>query len=87
MLVFKILLLIPIFHLFFFYWVIFSLPYYLVFPLFIFLLNLRLRNRNTNKDSLYPRRIDYFELWLEKTLENPLDCKEIQAVHPKGNQS
>ena len=23
---------------------------------------------------------------LEKTLENPLDCKEIQSVHPKGNQ-
>ena len=24
---------------------------------------------------------------LEKTLENPLDCKEIQPVHPKGDQS
>ena len=24
---------------------------------------------------------------LEKILENPLDCKEIQPVHPKGNQS
>jgi len=24
---------------------------------------------------------------LEKTLESPLDCKEILAVHPKGNQS
>ena len=24
---------------------------------------------------------------LEKILENPLDCKEIQLVHPKGNQS
>ena len=24
---------------------------------------------------------------LEKTLETPLDCKEIQLVHPKGNQS
>ena len=24
---------------------------------------------------------------LEKTLERPLDCKEIQPVHPKGNQS
>ena len=34
------------------------------------------------------RRIDAFELWLlEKTLESPLDCKEIQPVHPKGNQS
>ena len=24
---------------------------------------------------------------LEKTLASPLDCKEIQPVHPKGNQS
>ena len=31
-------------------------------------------------------RIDAFEL-LEKTLESPLDCKEIQPVHPKGDQS
>ena len=27
------------------------------------------------------------ETVLEKTLESPLDCKEIQPVHPKGNQS
>ena len=33
------------------------------------------------------RRIDAFELWLEKTLESPLDCKEIQSVHSKGDQS
>ena len=32
------------------------------------------------------RRIDAFELLLEKTLESPLDCKEIQLVHRKGNQ-
>ena len=33
------------------------------------------------------RRIDAFELWCwEKTLESPLDCKEIQLVHPKGDQ-
>ena len=32
------------------------------------------------------RRIDAFEL-LEKTLESPLDCKETQAVHSKGDQS
>ena len=31
------------------------------------------------------RRIDAFELWCWKTLESPLDCKEIQQVHPKGN--
>ena len=34
------------------------------------------------------QRIDAFELWLlEKTLESPLDCKEIQPVRPKGDQS
>ena len=34
------------------------------------------------------QRIDAFELlMLEKTLESPLDCKEIQPVHPKGNWS
>ena len=32
------------------------------------------------------QRIDAFELWLEKTLESPLDFKEIQLVHPKGDQ-
>ena len=42
--------------------------------------------------------LDYIEGWapknwcflivmLEKTLESPFDCKEIQPVHPKGNQS
>ena len=34
------------------------------------------------------RRIDAFELWYwRKILESPLDSKEIQPVHPKGNQS
>ena len=33
------------------------------------------------------RSIDAFELWCSKTLESPLDCKEIQPVHPKGDQS
>ena len=33
------------------------------------------------------RRIDVFEHQLEKTLESPLDCKEIQPVHSKGDQS
>ena len=33
-------------------------------------------------------RIDAFELWCwEKTLESPLYCREIQPVHPKGDQS
>ena len=34
------------------------------------------------------QRIDAFELWwLEKTLESPLDCKEIQPVHSEGDWS
>ena len=33
------------------------------------------------------RRIDAFELWCWRRLANPLDCKEIQPVHPKGEQS
>jgi len=34
------------------------------------------------------RRIDAFELWCWRRLfESPLDCEEIQPVHPKGNQS
>ena len=31
--------------------------------------------------------IDAFELWCWRTLESPLNSKEIQPVHPKGNQS
>ena len=33
------------------------------------------------------QRIDAFDVVLEKTLESPLGCKEIQPVHPKGDQS
>ena len=33
------------------------------------------------------QRIDAFELWCWRRLEHPLDCKEIQPVHPKGDQS
>ena len=32
-------------------------------------------------------RIDAFELWCWRRLESPLDCKEIQPVHSKGDQS
>ena len=38
------------------------------------------------KETEY-QRIDAFKLVLEKPLESPLDFKEIQPVHPKGNQS
>ena len=34
-----------------------------------------------------PKNWCFWTMVLEKTLENPLDCKEIQPVHPKGDQS
>ena len=51
-----------------------------------------------SSSHVYMWEVDYNESWepknwcfstavLEKTLENPLDCKEIKPVHPKGNQS
>ena len=33
------------------------------------------------------QKIDAFDLWCWRRLENPMDCKEIQPVHPKGDQS
>ena len=33
------------------------------------------------------QRTDAFEMWCWRTLESPLDCKKIQSVHPKGDQS
>ena len=39
------------------------------------------------KESWAPKNWCFWTVVLEKTFENPLDCKEIQPVHPKGNQS
>ena len=39
------------------------------------------------KESWVPKNLRFWTVVLEKTLESPLDCKEIQPVHPKGNQS
>ena len=39
------------------------------------------------KESWAQNNWDSWTLMLEKTLESPLDCKEIQPIHPKGNQS
>ena len=39
------------------------------------------------KESWMPKNLCFWTVVLEKTLENPLDCKEIKPVHPKGNQS
>ena len=39
------------------------------------------------KESWAPKNWCFWTVVLEKTLENPLDCKEMQQVHPKGDQS
>ena len=39
------------------------------------------------KESWVPKNWCLWTVVLEKTLESPLVCKEIQPVHPKGNQS
>ena len=40
-----------------------------------------------HKESWAPKNWCFWTVLLEKTLESPLDCKEIQPVHPKGDQS
>ena len=39
------------------------------------------------KETWAPKNQSFWTVVLEKTLESPLDCQEIQPVHPKGNQS
>ena len=39
------------------------------------------------KESWVSKNWCFWTVVLEQTLEGPLDCKEIQPVHPKGNQS
>ena len=53
----------------------------MVFPVFMFGCEL------DYKESWAPKNWCFWTVVLEKTLESPLDCKEIQAVHPKGDQS
>ena len=40
-----------------------------------------------HKESWAPKKWCFWTVVLEKTLESPLDCKEIQPLHPKRNQS
>ena len=42
---------------------------------------------SNHKEGLAPKNWCFWTVVLKKTLKNPLDCKEIQSVHPKGNQS
>ena len=39
------------------------------------------------KESWVPKNWCFWTVVLEKTLESPLNCKEVQLVHPKGDQS
>ena len=39
------------------------------------------------EESWAPKNWCFWTVVLEKTLESPLDCKEVQPVHPKGDQS
>ena len=39
------------------------------------------------EESSAPKNWCFWTVELEKTLESPLDCKEVQPVHPKGDQS
>ena len=39
------------------------------------------------KENWVPKNWFFWMMVLQRTLESPLDCKEIQPVHPKGNQS
>ena len=39
------------------------------------------------KEDWVPKDWYFWTVVLEKTLESPLDCKEVQPVHPKGNQT
>ena len=40
-----------------------------------------------HKEGWIPKNWCFWTVVLEKTLESPLNCKEIQPVHPKGNRS
>ena len=45
------------------------------------------RRRCESEEGWAPKNWCFWTVVLEKTLESPLDCKEIQPVHPKGDQS
>ena len=44
------------------------------------------KKKRKRKESWVPKNWCFWTAVLEKTLESPLDCKEIQPVHPKVNQ-
>ena len=46
-----------------------------------------IKNKKKKKESWALKNCCFWTVVLEKTLANPLDCKEIQPVNPKGDQS
>ena len=52
----------------------------MVFPIVIWMWEL------DDKEAWAPKNWCFLTVLLEKTLESPLDCKEIQPIHPKGNK-
>ena len=67
-------------------------------PSVLFFSKVRNQGYGFSNSHAWMWELDYKESWalnnwyfrpvvLEKTLESPLDCKEIQPVHPKGDQS
>ena len=52
-----------------------------------FLVGKRILGRKDLFFSAFLEMAEVLTVVLEKTLESPLDCKEIQPVHPKGDQS
>ena len=57
----------------------------MVFPLVMY--GCESWKKEKKKESWGPKNWCFWTVVLEKTLESPLDCKEIQPVHLKGNQS
>ena len=53
----------------------------MVFPVVIYGCELN------HKESRVPKNWCFWTVVLKKSLESPLDCKEMQPVHPKGNES
>ena len=53
----------------------------MVFPVHVWMWELNC------EENWVPKNWCFWTVVLEKTLESPLDCKEIQPVHPKGHQS
>ena len=45
------------------------------------------KRESDHKEGWAPKNLCFWTVLLEKTLESPLDCKEIQQAHPKGDQS